>query len=270
MPELPEVETIVNDLKPILVGRRFLSITSTHDNHVAGALDNAERVVDKAVAAVRRRGKFICIFFENDFVMTVHLRMSGRLLWRDTDESALMFERTRIDFDAGSLRFCDMRKFGRVWISALADYEGNTGIARLGIEPLSKEFTLEKFVMLLMGKRGIVKKWLLDQGLIAGIGNIYADEGCFYAGVSPGAMVEELSQLDLERLFEGVLKALRQGVRNRGTSISDFADAYGKSGHNQELLYVYGRGGKPCLKCGSALVKSRLAGRGTVYCGQCQ
>lgn len=270
MPELPEVETIVNDLKPILINRRFLSITSSHDNHVAGALDNAGRVVDVPVREVRRRGKFICIDFENDYVMTVHLRMSGRLLWRDADEPALRFERTRIDFDAGSLRFCDMRKFGRVWISKLADYEEETGIVRLGVEPLSKEFTLDRFVGLLRGRRGVLKKWLLDQGLIAGIGNIYADEGCFYAGVRPDALVENLSSVQLERLFEGILKALKQGVRNRGTSISDFADAYGRNGHNQELLYVYGRGGEPCLKCGEKLLKVRLAGRGTVYCEECQ
>lgn len=270
MPELPEVQTIVSDLKPLLVGRRFVAIDSSVINHVTGALDNASFVVDAKVVDVVRRGKFICVLFENDYVMTVHLRMSGRLIWRSLEEDELKFERTRIDFDEGSLRFCDVRKFGRVWICKASEYEAITGIGRLGVEPLSAEFNLQTFEGLMKGKKGAIKKWLLDQSLIAGIGNIYADESCFYAGVRPDAAVEKLGAEQLKSLFESVVAALKQGVRNRGTSISDFADAYGKTGRNQELLYVYGRGGKPCLKCDQVLFKSKVAGRGTVHCANCQ
>lgn len=270
MPELPEVETIVSDLKPLLEGLRFREIVSSHGNSVAGALDNAAAVFDKKVIKLARRGKFINIFFENDFVMTVHLRMSGRLLWHGLEEAALDYERTRIDFDGGSLRFCDMRKFGKVWICPLAEYEEKTGIAKLGVEPLEAYFSERVFAGLLKGRRGAVKKWLLDQSLIAGIGNIYADEACFYAGISPDHAVEKLNNAELAILFKSVVKALKQGVRNRGTSISDFADAYGKIGRNQEVLNVYGRGGKPCVQCGESLVKTKVAGRGTVFCKKCQ
>lgn len=270
MPELPEVETIVTDLKPVLVGMRFVDLTGTHGHSIHGALGNVPFIKGHKVVEVSRRGKFINIFFENDYVMTVHLRMSGRLIFCPLNEDPLKFERTRIDFDAGSLRFCDMRKFGRVWISKAQSFELETGISRLGIEPLNGDLDLEKFKKIFEGKRGTVKKCLLDQSLIAGIGNIYADEGCFYAGIKPQARFEKLTEKKLKKLFEGVLKALNQGIRNRGTSISDFVDAYGKNGKNQEVLYVYGRGEKDCLKCGHKLVKDRVAGRGTVYCNSCQ
>lgn len=270
MPELPEVETIVSDLKTAIVGSRFMDISGNHNNSVAQALDNAAEIRGMKVVKVERRGKFILIFFENDWVMTLHLRMSGRILIRNFDEESLPFERTRIDFDRHSLRFCDIRKFGRVWINHVDEYEEATGIFKLGVEPLSENFSAEVFKKLLNGRKGSVKKWLLDQSLIAGIGNIYADEACFYAGIRPDASIENLNQKQLELLFESILKALKQGIRNRGTSISDFADAYGKHGSNQELLYVYGRGGKECLNCKNILIKTTIAGRGTVYCEECQ
>ncbi len=270
MPELPEVETIVRDLSPGLSGRAFVDISSTHYNHVSGALDNAAAIVGKHVVKVGRRGKFICVFFENDYVMTIHLRMSGRILLRDLEEETLRFERTRIDFEGISLRFCDVRKFGKVWINKLANFEEATGISRLGVEPLSADFDLQGFKKMIQDRKGVAKKYLLDQSLIAGIGNIYADEACFYAGVRPDREVSTLKPAELELLFKSVVKALEQGIKNRGTSISDFADAYGKSGSNQELLYVYGRGGKKCLNCSATLLRSRVAGRGTVHCPNCQ
>lgn len=273
MPELPEVETIVSDLRPILKGQCFVALKSSHKNHVAGAVMNMRRIGGKKVREVLRRGKFINIFFENDYVMTIHLKMSGRLIWLDNDGPAsafLKYERTRIDFEKGSLRFCDVRKFGRVWICPVDEYERVTGIARLGFEPFTSDFSFEKFSRSFGSKRGNVKKWLLDQRIIAGVGNIYADEGCFYAGIRPDSKIEKLEDSRLKKLFEGVLKALRQGIRNRGTSISDFADAHGKAGRNQEVLYVYGRGGEPCLQCGTKLVKIKVAQRGTVFCENCQ
>ena len=270
MPELPEVETIVSDLRPILVGMSFVSIKSSHNNAVKEALKNVTFINGAKVVSVERRGKFINIVFENDYIMTIHLRMSGRILFRPHDDAELKFERTRINFDKGSLRFCDMRKFGRVWIASKEDYEEVTGIYRLGIEPFSKEMTLENFLNLFTKKKGNVKRWLLDQSMVTGIGNIYADEACFYAGIKPTTNLQDLDKKKLEKLFKCVIKALKQGIENRGTSISDFQDAYGSTGRNQEKLYVYGRGGKKCFNCSSVLIKTKVAGRGTVYCEDCQ
>ncbi|MBL4694186.1 bifunctional DNA-formamidopyrimidine glycosylase/DNA-(apurinic or apyrimidinic site) lyase [Candidatus Gracilibacteria bacterium] len=270
MPELPEVQTIVTDLSGILPGMVFESITASHLRSVEPSVAGFDELVGVAVDRVERRGKFIVVFFEDDWVLTIHLRMSGRVLMREIDDEPLKYERTRLDFDRGSLRFCDMRKFGRVWLSKVDNFEEMTGIWRLGVEPFSDQFNFDKFCELFEGRRGAVKKWLLDQSKIAGIGNIYADEACFYAGVRPDAEISSLSKDRLEKLFNSIMIALKQGIQNRGTSISDFQDAYGKMGTNQELLYVYGRGGKQCLNCSEELVKTRCAGRGTVHCPGCQ
>lgn len=240
---------MVNDLAPILVGRSFEG---------------------KEVLSVKRRGKFIVIFLAKEKVLVIHLRMTGRLIVAGLDDPAFLYERRRLLFDDVSVRFCDLRKFGRVWVSDVANYERLTGIWKLGVEPLEADFSAKVFGDLMRGRKGTVKKWLLDQTLVAGIGNIYADEACFYAGVRPDSEMASLDEADLERLYEAVLKALLQGVRNRGTSVKDYADAYGKSGKNQEVLFVYGRGGKPCLQCGEVLVKCKVAGRGTVLCTSCQ
>jgi formamidopyrimidine-DNA glycosylase len=217
-----------------------------------------------------RRGKFINIFLEKEFVITIHLRMTGRLIVQSLGDEALKYERTRLDFEDISLRFCDLRKFGRVWINKVKNYEQNTGIFRLGLEPLDAQFSLKTFVDSYKNKRGSVKKNLLDQSLVTGIGNIYADESCFYAGIRPDREMSSLNKKELEKLFDSVIKALNQGIKNRGTSVSDYEDAYGKSGKNQELLYVYGRGNQDCLKCSTQLIKVKHAGRGTVYCESCQ
>lgn len=270
MPELPEVETIVRDLRPVLIGRVFLKIDAEFSKAVLPHPDHFEKINGLKVEKVERRGKYINIFLEKDFVITVHLRMSGRLIADKRDKPALRFERTRLDFEEISLRFCDMRRFGRVWLNRTRNYEAETGIARLGVEPLSDEFDVGVFKEKAKGRKGNLKAFLLRQDIIAGIGNIYADEACFYAKVKPGKEVSELSNTDMENLHAAIVRALEQGIRNRGTSISDYADAFGKNGKNQEVLYVYSRGGKPCLICGQTLIKTRLAGRGTVYCPGCQ
>lgn len=269
MPELPEVETVVRSLRPSLVGAKFVELSTNWENHVVwgkGPFDDLEGV---KVLSIERRGKFIVINLERDYVIVMHLRMSGRVLVRDVKEEPLRFERTRLEFENVSVRFCDIRKFGKVWMSTKDEYEQLSGIYKLGIEPFDG-LDSEKFIELFEGKSGVVKKCLLDQSLVAGIGNIYADEACFYAGIKPNTPVKDLDKKDLDKLFECVIKALEQGIRNKGTSISDFQDAYGKTGRNQEKLYVYGRGGEKCFECEEVLVKSKVAGRGTVHCEKCQ
>lgn len=288
MPELPEVETIVNDLKPILKGAAFGGFETEFPRIVVADKEIAERARGKKVKEVMRRGKFINILLEGDFVITVHLRMTGRLIAKEkgagggAKDSAvgkaaahkaaepIPFERARIEFDTYSLRFSDIRKFGRVWLNTVEEYEQKTGIYRLGPEPLESTFTFEKFLARVKNRRGSVKKILLDQTIVAGVGNIYADEGMFYAGLKPEREISKLQRAELERVFDGFIRALNQGVKNRGTSISDFADAFGRMGSNQEVINVYGRGGKPCYNCGENLQKIKLVGRGTVFCAKCQ
>ena len=268
MPELPEVETIVKDLAPVLKGAKFSGIEIFNKNTVVGKVADFAVIFGRKVSSVERRGKFIIIFFDNDYVVTVHLRMTGRLLV--SAEGNLKYERARMTFGKTILHYCDMRKFGRIWLNKKSEFEKETGIAKLGLEPLDKSFTFKRFLELVKGKKGIVKNFLLDQSQITGIGNIYADESCFYAVITPNSRLENLSKKDLENLFLGIKKALTQGVKNRGTSVSDFIDTKGKKGKNQELLFVYKRAGKDCLVCGTKLHKTKTAGRTTVFCLSCQ
>lgn len=270
MPELPEVETIVSDLRLVLPGKFFDKIVTSYTPALLPSQEAFEAISGVKVMEIFRQGKYIKILFENEMMMTIHLRMSGRLIAANRAEPEMQYERTRIDFGDLSLRFCDLRKFGKVWITSLAEHDALTGTANLGIEPFSEEYTFENFKKVFSKKKGPVKRWLLDQGVIAGIGNIYADESCFYTGITPDSSIENLDEETLFLLFESVKKSLKQGIKNRGTSISDYADAYGKSGKNQELLFVYGRGGKPCLKCETVIVKTKLVGRGTAFCPTCQ
>lgn len=270
MPELPEVETIVNDLKQLLPGAGFSEFVTEFPRILVADAALVKKARGAKVERVGRRGKFINIFLEGGLVITVHLRMTGRLIVRKTGEEEILFERICIEFDTCSLRFSDVRKFGRVWLNTVEEYEQITGIHKLGPEPLESTFTFEKFLARVENKKGSVKKILLDQTIIAGVGNIYADEGMFYAGLKPEREISKLKKAELEKVFHGFIRALNQGVKNRGTSISDFADAFGHLGTNQEVINVYGRGGKPCYTCGESLQKIKLAGRGTVFCQSCQ
>lgn len=269
MPELPEVETITNDLKAVLRGACFEKAVVFNKRSVVGDLGLFDKLRGKKITQISRRGKFINIFFENDSVTTFHLRMTGRII-ADKSVEEMKHERARLFFNKTILHFCDVRKFGKIWINKKTNYELNTGISKLGIEPLSKEFSFEKFLELLQGKKGSIKSFLLKQHPITGIGNIYADEACFYAKLRPDSRLENLTKKDLKSLFESIKKALIQGVENRGTSVSDFIDTKGQKGRNQELLYVYKRAGLPCLVCHKKLQKIKLASRTTVFCGNCQ
>ena len=269
MPELPEVETIMNDLKEVLLEARFERVEIFNQNSVIGNKKIFSDVKGKRVTEIFRRGKFINIFLEGNFVITIHLRMTGRII-ANRQNAHLSHERATLIFNKIILHFRDVRKFGRIWFNKKSDYEKNTGISNLGIEPLSGEFSFEKFLGIMKGRRGILKSFLLKQYTITGIGNIYADEACFYAKLQPNSYVENLNRSDLKNLFLGIKRALIQGVENRGTSVSDFLDAKGEKGKNQELLYVYKRAGKECLICNKKLQKIKLSGRTTVFCSNCQ
>lgn len=269
MPELPEVETIVRELIPELVGARFLGMKIFWNKSV-NSVKNFDKIKNKKIISISRRGKFINIFFDNEIVVTIHLRMTGRLILINKNSPELEYERVRLDFDRRSLGFCDVRKFGRIWINSKKDFEKNTGMAKLGAEPFSRDFNFHKFSEIFTKKKGNIKKLLLDQTLLAGIGNIYADEGLFMAKIRPSRKIENLKTRELKNLYNGLMTVLKSGIKNLGTSVSDFIAPSGEKGKNQHALFVYKRGGKPCLICGYKLIKTKLAGRGTVYCENCQ
>lgn len=270
MPELAEVETIVGDLRKVLTGQALRGFSTELASAIWPNLRAFSKIKGKAVKEVKRRGKFLIFFLEQDSVVAIHLRMSGRLFLRKISDDKVPFERHCFIFSDTSLRFSDQRKFGRIWFSDLRNYEKVSGIAKLGIEPLQPDFTCERFIGMVNDRNTTIKKLLLDQTVISGIGNIYADESCFFAGIRPDRAVKNISKKDLKKIHEGIGMVLKKAINNRGTSMADFLDPFGYKGHNQRSLNVYGREGLPCRNCGEILKKIRHAGRGTVYCGRCQ
>ncbi len=272
MPELPEVETVRRSLEAGLLGRRIASVTKVGwpRTIAAPAADVfQERVHDRLVTKLERRGKYIIIRLDAGEALVVHLRMTGRLtLSAATDEADA---HTHVVFqlvDGGQLFFNDTRKFGRIWL--LDDRELEALFARLGPEPLEEAFTRATFHTLLRHRKGRLKPLLLDQSLVAGLGNIYVDEALWTARLHPLRTVASLDDDDIDRLYEAIRSVLMEAVERRGTSFSDYRDAWGESGSNQHFLHVYGRAGEPCTHCGTPIERTVVAQRGTHLCPYCQ
>ncbi len=270
MPELPEVETVVRGLRAPLIGRRIESMW--HDwaatIHSPGAAEFAARISGQSVKAINRRGKYILIELEHD-TLVVHLKMSGRLYVAEAESTNEADRWVHVSFgldDGRQLRFSDARKFGRVTLTNdLASL-----LARLGPEPLSEDFSAERFRAGLSGRKRAIKAQLLDQEFIAGVGNIYADEALFRAGIHPAKPAGTLTDAEAARLHQTTREALQAGIEHEGASINWYRKPDGQKGESQNHFYVYGRTGLPCRQCGSPINKIRVAQRGTHFCPQCQ
>jgi formamidopyrimidine-DNA glycosylase len=263
MPELPEVETIVRACRPALVGRRIVDFHSRWRKNVRPSLPAARQaLVGRQIAALRRRGKFIVFELDDGGHLLVHLRMSGRFEWQDEGQREPRHVRATWDLDDGRrLLFCDARKFGRIVYTR--DFEAALG--GLGPEPLARGFTPARLAVQLARRRQL-KPLLLDQTVIAGLGNIYTDEALFLAGLHPLMRGDALETDQVQRLHTAIQQVLRLAIRKHGTSI----DWIYPGGWMQRHLWVYGRTGEPCRRCGTAIVGLRVSQRGTHICPRCQ
>jgi formamidopyrimidine-DNA glycosylase len=270
MPELPEVETIVRELKKSVIKKRFSFVEVF--NNASVFFDpsiNSSTLNGKEIVNVERRGKFICIKFAG-ITIVVHLRMTGRLTW-SVVSGREKYVRAVLHFDDGTaLYFSDVRKFGKIWIYNEVDYQKATGIHKLGIEPLSKNFSYDYFANLLKHKKGRIKAFLLKQEEIAGIGNIYADEICFRSGLHPDTEIQKLSSSNIKALHGSIIFCLKQGIKHSGVSVSDFVGTRGDLGKHQKYLKIYGRFGERCYVCKAPVRRIISAGRGTSFCEKCQ
>ena len=213
-------------------------------------------------------GKYILIQLEHD-TLVIHLKMSGRLyvVAAETAHEADKWVHVRFDLDAGrQLRFSDVRKFGRVYLTA----DVGMLLAHLGPEPLSEEFTLEHFREGMKGRKRAIKALLLEQEFIAGVGNIYADEALFRAGIHPTTPAHQLTEDDAALLHQTIRDALLLGIQHEGASINWYRKPDGEKGASQNHFYVYGRAELPCRQCGARINKIRVAQRGTHFCPECQ
>ncbi|WP_029214963.1 bifunctional DNA-formamidopyrimidine glycosylase/DNA-(apurinic or apyrimidinic site) lyase [Kallotenue papyrolyticum] len=272
MPELPEVETVRRSLLPALVGRRILEVTRcAWPRTIAAPAPElfCTRLRDRAILDVARRAKYVIIHLDGDEALVVHLRMTGRLTLVAPDATPDQHTHValRLD-DERQLFFRDPRKFGRIW---LLDRDGLARLdGQLGPEPLDETLTAAAFRALLRRRTGRLKPLLLDQRLIAGLGNIYADEALWQARLHPLQSVAQLSDEQIDALYAAVRDVLQRSIANRGTTFADYRDAWGLRGDNQSALNVYGRAGQPCPRCGTPIARLVVAQRGTHICPVCQ
>jgi formamidopyrimidine-DNA glycosylase len=275
MPELPEVETIRRQLAPELE-RRVVELLEVLDPRWCepappAGLDAAVR--GRRIERVGRRGKYLVLELEGDVHLVMHLRMTGNLLIAGPDRSRPEppHLRVRLALDSGRrLLFCDVRRFGTGVVLLGSDARDAYFTARLGVEPLAPEFTTDALRALARGRKAPVKAFLLTQERIAGVGNIYADEALFRAGIHPLRAVGTLRRRQLESLRRALIEALEAGIDAGGATIDDFRNADGARGSFQDRFLVHRREGEPCPRCGRAIRKLRAAGRGTYVCERCQ
>lgn len=261
MPELPEVETVVRTLRPAIVGRRILNAEITGNRVLIGtARKTAAALAGRKVVAVERYGKFIAIRLDRGYLV-VHLGMTGRLL---IDGELSKWTHAIFTLDRGSLLYEDPRQFGRIEYGD----ELPARVAALGPEPL--EVALGEFSRRLKQRRSPVKAVLLNQAVVRGVGNIYADETLFRAGVHPKRVAASLSDARVARVFEAMREVLTEAIGSGGSSISNYVDAEGCQGSFQTEHRVYQRTGEPCVNCGAPIKRIVVGQRGTHYCARCQ
>ena len=267
MPELPEVETVVRTLGPRLVGRSIVRLVHVRPDVLqpAGA-DLGALVCGKALERVQRRGKRILIRLQAGATLYIHLGMTGQLTVESPDAPLKPHTHLVLDLsdDAGQLRFRDPRRFGGVWHLPAGD-PGDQGI---GPEPLSMR--VSQLASGLSRTSRCIKVALLDQRLVAGIGNIYADESLHLAGVHPLTPADRLNEVQVRRLCDAIKRVLRRAIRHRGSSLRDYVDADGAAGAFQKLHRVYDREGEPCSSCRGPIERIVLGGRSTHFCPRCQ
>lgn len=281
MPELPEVETVRRGLNkltldlPVLGGEVLLPRTLASPDTVE---EFWQGIKGKAIASWQRRGKYLLARLQDDSQASaswlgVHLRMTGQLLWVQQDDTLQKHTRIRLFFPGDrELRFVDTRTFGKFWYVP-PEIEVDTiitGLQKLGPEPFSKEFSVEYFTNKLHNRRRHIKTLLLDQAIVAGIGNIYADEALFKSGIKPDTVAANLTTERVRQLHVAIVEVLQTSIDRGGTTFSDFLNLLGVSGNYGDSALVYGRKEQPCRACGTAITKIKLAGRSSHFCPNCQ
>ena len=275
MPELPEVETVRVGLEPKLVGRRLerVEISDTRLTRPYDPREVAAELEGERVAAVGRRGKYLIVRFESGRALVIHLRMTGTLLHAGRgfgagDEDP--YRRAVVTLDDGSdVAYRDVRRFG-TWLLLEPGEVDPYVDARVGRELLDSRPAPDKLAAQLANRKAPIKALLLDQRLFAGVGNIYADEGLWWARIHPLRPGGELGRDEVAAILRGVRRALRNGIARQGSTLTTYRTPDGSPGRMQHEFRVYGRAGEPCFRCGTPIEKTRAGGRGTWYCPGCQ
>ncbi len=293
MPELPEVETICRGLNQLTLDREILGGDVLLNSSIArsiSATDFLTKLKGKSIERWYRRGKYLLaelsqcrggapvpalpsILPSKTGWLGVHLRMTGQLLWVNESEPLPKHARVRLYFEGNQeLRFVDQRTFGQMWyVPAETEVDSTvTGLKLLGPEPFSDEFTTEYLARKLHRRARPIKTALLDQSLVAGLGNIYADETLFLSGVMPTTLCADLTAEQIQRIHTAIIQVLDKAIANGGTTFSNFLNVQGVNGNYGGVAWVYNRARQPCRTCSMPIEKIKLAGRSTHFCPACQ
>ncbi|MCP3741312.1 DNA-formamidopyrimidine glycosylase [Rossellomorea sp. BNER] len=273
MPELPEVETVRKTLIELVKGKKIEKVSVFWPKIIKHPMEVDEfktLLQGETIETVHRRGKFL-VFYTNHFALVSHLRMEGRYgLYAPQLE---LEPHTHVIFtftDGTTLRYKDVRKFGTMHLFEKGEEESYLPLSQLGPEPFSKDFTTAYLKQKLQKTERLIKAVLLDQKVVVGLGNIYVDEALFRAGILPDRKAKSLKSSEVLKLHNEIISTLNEAVRQGGSTIRSYVNSQGQIGMFQQLLYVYGKKGEACKRCGSEIEKMVTAGRGTHYCKKCQ
>ncbi len=276
MPELPEVETIKRDLEREVIGKRIktVEVSGTRSIRRGTKKQFISRLEGAKVTGVQRKGKYLILKMDTGDLLVVHLRMSGQLLKAVAKDPVAKHTHVTLTFTpAGQLRFLDPRTFGEMFVSD-PDHlaEDAPELADLGFDPLDEPISWIDFGRMLIAKPVQLKAFLMDQHLIAGIGNIYSDEILYAAGLRYDRMTDTLTTQDIRRLYRAVVEVVHEAVKHRGSSLADeqYRDLFGRVGGYQNEHQAYGREGLACRRCRSTIERAKYQGRSTFYCPSCQ
>ena len=265
MPELPEVETVVRTLIPHLKGSAIRGVRLLRaDILTPGGLDLPALLVGRTVSSIHRRGKRIVCTLDDSHRFVIHLGMTGRLTLENPAAPPLLHTHLVIDIDGASVHFCDPRRFGGIWWLGADESPDDD----LGPEPLS--LATSELARRLARTSRAIKSVLLDQAVLAGVGNIYADEALFAARIRPTRHADRLSHEQIVRLNRAIKTVLRRAIAHGGSTVRDYRGADGRAGRFQKLHNVYARSGLPCRVCGQPIRRRVLGGRSACFCPNCQ
>lgn len=287
MPELPEVETVKRGLSKLIIGRKIVGIKSDNPKSFPNSLNDVDNfLVDALITGVRRRAKVLLIDLSTNYTLVTHLKMTGQMVFVGSEErfaaghpndslvGKLPDKSTRVTFDfadGSHLYFNDQRKFGWVRLIPTLEVPNIDFMKRVGPEPLEADFTVEQLISQFKKRSGTsIKAAILDQSVIAGVGNIYADESLWGAKIHPVRKVSSISDIEFAELYKEVRFVMNLSIEKGGSTNRNYVNAEGKKGSYMDFARVFRREGLECPRCGSEIIKIRVAGRGTHICPNCQ
>jgi formamidopyrimidine-DNA glycosylase len=271
MPELPEVETVKEKLKPRLINKKIVDVAVRWNNTIVDIEPEEfqNKLKNQVFLDIRRRGKWL-VFELSNYYLLVHLRMEGKFFFKNIDEELNKHEHIIFKLDDVELRFHDTRKFGKMYLLDKSDIENKKPLNELGYEPFDDRLDVSYLKDKYKNKSLPIKEVLLDQKIIVGIGNIYADEILFLSRINPWKKAKELNTGELQSIIDNTKEVLKKAIELGGTTIRSYVSLDNKKGEFQDELYVHSRVNKECRVCGTIIKKDFIGGRGTYYCSTCQ